>query len=67
MEIVLMRNAQLEKLAVRIDKLRDVLNEISSVSGETEEESEESERLRISQKMDILIVQYMRELSKIHN
>ena len=64
MESVSVKNIQLEKLAIKIDKLRDVLNEISSVSEETEEGCE---RLRISKKMDNLIVKYMRELNKNKN
>ncbi len=64
MDSISVKNIQLEKLALKIDKLRDVLNEISSVSEETEEGSE---RLKISKKMDNLIVKYMRVLYENKN
>lgn len=55
---------QLTRLNKRIEELRETLNEICACS--SEEESEYKNRLRISEYLDDLIVEYMRNINKLN-
>ena len=54
-------NINKKELKKDIEELRDILNEIC-VTAKTIEELEE--RLRVSQRLDILIVKYMNKISE---
>jgi two-component system, cell cycle response regulator len=55
------RHLELDRLNKAIEELRDTLNEICCTVDENENDKE---RLIISQYLDNLIVEYMRELNK---
>jgi two-component system, cell cycle response regulator len=55
------KQLELEKINKNIQELRDILNEICCTVVEDEKDKE---RLEVSEALDKLIVQYMKELNK---
>ena len=55
------KHLELEKINKNIEELRDILNEICCTVAEDEKNEE---RLTVSEALDELIVQYMKELNK---
>jgi hypothetical protein len=55
------KQLELEKINKNIQELRDILNEICCTVVEDEKDKE---RLGVSEALDKLIVQYMKELNK---
>jgi hypothetical protein len=55
------KHLELEKINKNIEELRDILNEICCTITEGEKDKE---RLTVSEALDELIVQYMKEINK---
>jgi two-component system, cell cycle response regulator len=55
------KHLELEKINKNIEELRDILNEICCTITEDEKDKE---RLKVSEALDELIVQYMKEINK---
>jgi two-component system, cell cycle response regulator len=55
------KHLELERINKNIEELRDILNEICCTITEDEKDKE---RLTVSEALDELIVQYMKEINK---
>jgi len=61
MDSLTLDNITMEELNKRINELRDILNEICCTA---QNDEIQEERLTASRNLDILIVEYMKEINK---